>query len=128
MLTEEVIVCVGSNVTDICLREVSEAMKWLGELLSDVLATEPYLTGPEGTDAGNACYLNAVIIGKTALSAETLSSMFKDYEKKHGRKAEHKCQGKIIIDIDLVCHHGEIINRAEYNASYFRTGYDRLTE
>ncbi len=121
--SSEVIVCVGCNVTADCHREVELAIKWLGGILSDCRSTQPYFTDPEGENAGSTRYLNAVLSGQTELTAGELTSMFKDYEMRRGRHPEHKKQGRIIIDIDLVCHSGEIINRAEYDAGYFRTGY-----
>lgn len=126
--SREVIVCVGCNVTADCHFEVELAIKWLGEILSDCRSTPPYFTDPEGENAGSTRYLNAVLRGHTGLTAGELTAMFKHYELSRGRHPEHKKQGRIIIDIDLVCHSGEIINRAEYDAGYFQTGYRMLMQ
>ena len=126
--SDEVIVCVGCNVTADCHKEVGLAIKWLEGILSDCRSTTPYFTAPEGENAGSTRYLNAVLSGRTELTADTLTSLFKAYELRRGRQPEHKRQGKIIIDIDLVCHSGEIINPAEYDADYFRTGHRMLMQ
>ena len=71
-------------------------------------------------------YLNAVCKGSTSLSRDSMRNLFKNYERMRGRTPEHKAEGKIIIDIDLVVFDGKIVNDKEYASTYFRKGYDSL--
>lgn len=121
----EAVVCIGSNVADAHNR-VSMALEWLSGLMQGTLHSEPYETAPEGDCAGHTPYVNAVLKGSTTLSAETLTAMFKDYEYGQGRRPLHKATSHIIIDIDLVCFDGNVVNPAEFSSGYFNEGYRRL--
>ena len=103
----DIIICIGSNIPE-CRQEISMAIKWLIGNLINPRHTSPYPTSPEGIGAGNTPYLNAVIDGGTYLAKEELEASFKAYEHTRGRKPSDKAQGKIIIDIDLVCYDDEV--------------------
>lgn len=120
-----VIVCMGSNVPQ-RHDEIRMAVKWLTSVLENPRHTSPYLTSPEGENAGISDYLNAVMIGETALSREEIESAFKQYEIGQGRLPVHKKSGRIIIDIDLVCYDDEIIRNDEFETAYFQAGYRQL--
>ena len=121
-MMHDIIICIGSNIPE-CRQEISMAIKWLIVNLINPRHTSPYPTSPEGIGAGNTPYLNAVIDGGTYLAKEELEASFKAYEHTRGRKPSDKAQGKIIIDIDLVCYDDEIVRPDEFNTAYFRPGY-----
>jgi len=121
----EIVVCIGSNVVN-ATHNVGDALKWLSSIFSPARHTEPYVTAPEGDNAGVANYTNAVFIGHTTLQAGTITDMFKAYERKHGRTPAHKAQSHIIIDIDLVCYDGSTLNPDEFASDYFTAGYKQL--
>lgn len=122
-----VVICIGSNVPE-CRSEMDAAISWLLTSVIDAGGnhTLPYATVPEGNDAGAYPYLNAVMTGRTNLTCAELQNMFKRYEQTRGRNASDKGSKQIIIDIDLVCYDNEILRPADFNATYFRTGYRKL--
>lgn len=121
----KVILCIGSNVPD-CRHEVVLAMQWLETMLADASMTEPYFTVPEWSCAGVSPYLNAVVDGYCDMSQADLSTELKAYEQSRGRCPCHKKEGRIIIDIDLVCYGDSVVDIDEYTSSYFNFGYSML--
>lgn len=124
-MENRILIGIGSNVPSRA-EEVSRAMLWLRRYMSTSNETMPYPTAPDGEPASTPEYLNAVIEGLTPHDIEFLQSKFKAYERRRGRLPEHRSQGHIIIDIDLVAFNGEILKTEEYESVHFRHGLELL--
>lgn len=126
-MTHLITVCIGSNVPE-CHNEIRTAIEWLKNELAGIRHTPAYPTEPEGINAGHTPYLNAVLTGTTLLSKDEIEVAFKNYERKRGRTPAHKAEGRIIIDIDLVCYDDDVVRPEEFHTAYFRTGYLNLKQ
>lgn len=120
-----IVVCIGSNIST-ANKEVQLALTWLGEQFNTIHHTTPYQTAPVGVSANDAPYTNAVFIGTTPLSADDITTKFKTYERQRGRLLEHKQKASIIIDLDLVLINNQVVNFKEFNADYFKIGYNSI--
>lgn len=124
----EIFICIGSNEPDATAR-VSRAIDKLRECVSIAAIAGPYPTLPmPPADPDGPVYANAVVKAYTCLGREHIRAMLKNIETLGGRLATHKSTGRVVIDLDLVVYGNDICRRSEFEATYFRTGYDRLTE
>ena len=121
--TNEITVCIGSNVTD-GHRKVTDALTWLTRILLNCKSHGPYPTEPYGDASSERQYFNAVAIGQTSMSETELNCIFKDYENRHGRKRDTRKE--IAIDLDLVICNGRVLRQSDFNAPYFTEGFNHL--
>ncbi len=74
-------------------------------------------------------YLNCVVEAVTDITPhESISSIFKEYERTQGRTAQSKSTGQIPIDLDLVKFNSITLRPKEFNREYFLIGYRQLRE
>lgn len=119
--TVSVTICLGSNIPT-KQQELQLALGWLCELMPTNRHTAPYTTPPEGNNAGDIDYLNAVFIGECNLTLETLTAMLKGYEYARGRRPEHKATISVIIDLDIVVYNHQIVRPEQKLTDYFSRG------
>ena len=118
------IVGIGSNIVD-AKERVEECCRLLSEIsiesrFSSVYETEAVGTIPQPT------YHNCVGVLQTSQSFEELKQKFKEIEREAGRLPEHKAEGKVIIDIDIVVWNNEVIKPTDLTRSYMTIGMDEL--
>lgn len=65
-------------------------------------------------------FLNTLGYFESDLCKEELISQFKNIEKKMGRSSEHKAEGIVIIDIDLIKLDNEVVKPEDFKRSYIR--------
>lgn len=118
-----VIISLGSNAPD---REecMAGAMKWLATVIVGARFSRVYET-PEYSGRYPA-YFNCVAEGMTALDADTLNVMLKEYERSAGRTPESKLTGIVPIDIDIVEYGERLLRPVEFEREYFAIGYRQL--
>lgn len=115
-----VVVSLGSNSGD-RHRSVKEAIRWLGEVLTDVHSSDIYETQPVG-HVGNL-YMNAVVAGNCCCEVASLEKMCKDYEVAHGRDEVARSHNLVPIDLDIVMAGGRVLRERDFRCSFFRKGY-----
>lgn len=106
-----VVLALGSNLGDRAAT-LSSAVRALGQVaglaterVSPVVETEP-VGGPEQDD-----YLNAVLVGRTTLSAHDLLSGAQSVEAAHGRVRDTRW-GARTLDVDIIVY-GDLVSRGE---------------
>lgn len=113
----------GSNTPD-RLERMRAAMEFTATLGREVCASEIYET--PALNGHDAAYLNAVVRVTTSLERSIVEIMAKNWEKRAGRRPEHKKLGAVCIDIDLVIWDDEILRPVDFHRNYFSRGYDQL--
>lgn len=116
----EAIFSIGSNCGDRQSR-VANGLEWLSLRLSECRYSSIYAT-PD-CHGGQREYLNAVAIGKTAMSPSELQSQCKEYELSQGRDALARANGDVPVDIDLVVYGGEVLREKDFQREFFLEGY-----
>ena len=123
-----IIICIGSNEPDANTR-VLNALKLLGAAFEITETAGPYQTIPAPpADPEGSPYANAVVECRTVLTHNATLELLKQYERRLGRRPEHKAEGKVIIDIDLVVYDDDICRKSEFISDYFQTGYRQLSK
>lgn len=120
----KVIVGIGSNTVDAKAR-VEECCKFLSEIATESRFSSVYETEAVGT-LPQPNYHNCVGVLCTSQPFEELKQKFKDMEREAGRLSEHKREGKVIIDIDIVVWNNEIIRPTDLARSYMTIGMEEL--
>ena len=107
---KSVAVALGSNLGD---REgyLREAVEALGEFLSDLRVSSFHDTAPVGVDE-QPRFLNAVVVGETALDPRALLTRLLEIEQRFGRTRPHPGAART-IDLDLIMHGEAIIDDAD---------------
>lgn len=96
----------------------------LNRAISSLLTYFPTIQFTEVTESspyGNSyvgSFLNALAFFHTDLCKEELVIDLKKIEKSMGRLPNHKAEGKVIIDIDLIKWDDEIIKPEDFQRSY----------
>lgn len=122
----KIYICIGSNEPK-AMKLVREAGIAIGEFVGGMHMCGPYETRPyPPAPPDGPAYANAVICGETELDLQTIRNRLKELERLIGRRPEHKSSGKVVIDMDVVIYDNEICRRVEFEADYFRYGYDIL--
>lgn len=122
-VTHEVVIGVGSNCGDRAAA-MAMALDWLRGQLCRVEVSAVYETDAVGSDPRP--YLNAVVIGQTALSDRDFDARLKGYELLSGRDASARARGDVPVDIDLVASAGTVLRPRDFASAFFRTGYAEL--
>ena len=120
----KIIVGIGSNTVDAKAR-VEECCRNISEISSEAIFSSIYETEAVGS-LPQPNYHNCVGVIRTSTSFEELKHMFKDMERIAGRLPEHKTEGKVIIDIDIVVWNNEIIRPTDLTRSYMTIGMEEL--
>lgn len=108
--SHRVVIALGSNLGD-SSEVLDEAVAELGDLIENSKISSYYRTVPVGGPK-QSDYLNAVVIGTTAVDPETLLSKVQDIELAHGRvRTVH--WGPRTLDIDLIDYDGSAIESSQ---------------
>lgn len=118
------IIGIGSNTTDAKAR-VEECCRNISEISSEAIFSSIYETEAVGS-LPQPNYHNCVGVIRTTTSFDELKQKFKDMEREAGRLPEHKAEGKVIIDIDVVVWNSEIIRPTDLARSYMTIGMEEL--
>ena len=118
------IVGIGSNTVDAKAR-VEECCRNLSKISSEAKFSSIYETEAVGS-LPQPNYHNCVGVLRTSQPFEELKQKFKEMERKAGRLPEHKAEGKVIIDIDVVVWNSEIIRPTDLARSYMTIGMEEL--
>ncbi len=106
--------CLGSNVAagrDMIRRAL---LALINEGLSPISCTDVY--------PSSSGYLNQIVVAKIGMDYDQALAATKEVERVLGRLPEHKEQGIVPVDIDIVVWNGEVIRRQDYESEYFRQG------
>lgn len=116
-------IAVGSN-TGNRIQAVDDAIHFLGSICEITRCSDIY-ESPDITGSGRR-YMNAVLTAMYTEEIEKLKGLIKDYEFSQGRTSDVRERGEVPIDIDIVVW-GESIERpADFNATYFKTGFSQI--
>ena len=116
------IVGIGSNVVDARVR-VEQCCKLLTSMVEAAKFSFVYETEAVGTlPQPNNC----VGVISTARPFEEMKQALKDMEREAGRLPEHKAEGKVIIDIDIVVWNNEVIKPTDLTRTYMTIGMEEL--
>ena len=118
------IVGIGSNTVDAKAR-VEECCNFLSEIATESRFSSVYETEAVGS-LPQPNYHNCVGVLCTSQPFEELKQKFKEMEREAGRLPEHKREGKVIIDIDIVVWNNEIIRPTDLARSYMTIGMEEL--
>lgn len=119
----EVVLSIGSNMSPRKER-VAAALSRMCGVLDDAAVSDIYET-PEIYGTGRP-YMNAVIAGKTNLTADELKSLTKHIELVSGRDAAARKRGDVPVDIDIVIWNGEVARPNDYRQTFFKIGAEML--
>lgn len=118
------IIGIGSNTTDAKAR-VEECCRNISEISSEAIFSSIYETEAVGS-LPQPNYHNCVGVLRTSQPFEELKQKFKDMEREAGRLPEHKTEGKVIIDIDIVVWNNEVIKPTDLTRTYMTIGMEEL--
>ena len=118
------IVGIGSNVVEACVR-VEECCKLLTSMAEEAKFSSVYETEAVGS-LPQPNYHNCVGVISTTRPFEEMKQLLKDMEREAGRLPEHKAEGKVIIDIDIVVWNGEVIKPTDLTRTYMTIGMEEL--
>lgn len=103
-----VAVALGSNLGD-RRRHLRWAATALAEHLDDLHVSRPERTAPMGVPGPQPDYLNAVAVGRTALSACALLAWLLALEARRGRSRPGP-KAPRTLDLDLILYGGDVID------------------
>lgn len=117
------VLVVGSNCIN---REdaVRDALKFIQSSFRVSRKSDVY-ESPDCLGSGKK-YLNAVVEIEVTVPVDTLEKELKAYERRSGRTMDKKLKGEVPIDIDIVICDGEVCRVRDFNARYFKLGYEGL--
>ncbi len=110
--------CLGSNVADGYDRIRRALSALIEDGWSPIECSEIY--------PSSSGYLNQIVVAAISIAYEDALAGTKSVERKLGRRAEHKYQGIVPVDIDIVVWNGEIKRPLDYESEYFKQGMDKL--
>lgn len=113
----------GSNAQE-RERNVRRAIDFISGRLTDVKVSSIYDTPAVSGDGST--YTNAVLRGRTSMSADQLVTLLKDYENMEGRAETKEREGEVVIDLDLVIYDSRILRPRDFESHYFNRGYSEL--
>lgn len=111
----KVLICIGSNT------QSRYNMNRVKSILKSYFPTIQFTINIENKPFGENYkhwFLNTLGYFKSDLSKNEIISHCKHIEKTMGRLVEHKSEGKVIIDIDLIQWGDEIIKPDDFKRSY----------
>ncbi len=110
--------CLGSNIGVQAIDKIILASDYLEQAGAIVCRSSVY-----GSPSG---YLNQVLILHSEMEYDDLHTLTKELESKLGRRPEHKAQGIVPVDIDIVIFDEEVIRPLDYDSAYFNQGLEEL--
>jgi 2-amino-4-hydroxy-6-hydroxymethyldihydropteridine diphosphokinase len=118
------IIGIGSNTIDACVR-VEQCCKLLTSMVEEAKFSSVYETEAVGS-LPQPNYHNCVGVISTPRPFEDMKQALKDMEREAGRLPEHKAEGKVIIDIDIVVWNQEVIKPTDLARTYMTIGMEEL--
>lgn len=118
------IIGIGSNIPD-AKQRVKECCNDISAITDQSQFSSIYETAAVGTKP-QPNYHNCVGVVATTATYEELKQQFKEYERIAGRLPEHKKEGKVIIDIDIVVWNGDIIKPVDLIRTYMTIGMNEM--
>lgn len=110
-------ICLGSNVGP-RRQKVLDSVDALKEFC-EVRSVGPLVESDDITGRG-APYVNLAVRCTTALGIEEFGAKLHELEVAAGRLPSSKAEGVMPLDADIVVWDGAVVNRRDYNASFFR--------
>jgi len=105
---DRVAIALGSNVGD-RRAHLDYAVSALRALLSNVAASRYYDTVPVGASGPQAMYLNAALVGDTALAPRAILDALLAIEKERGRERPY-VNAPRTLDLDLILLGGVVLD------------------
>ena len=105
---DRVAIALGSNVGD-RRAHLDYAVSALRALLSNVAASRYYDTVPVGASGPHAMYLNAALVGDTALAPRAILDALLAIEKERGRERPY-VNAPRTLDLDLILLGGVVLD------------------
>lgn len=118
------IIGIGSNIPT-AKQRVEECCADILKMVSEVQFSSIYETVAVGS-LPQPNYHNCVGVITTSATFEELKLRLKEYERQAGRLPEHKAEGKVIIDIDIVVWNNDVIKPTDLARSYMTIGMKEL--
>ena len=106
---DRVAIALGSNLGD-RVAHLDFAVSRLQAILSRVLVSRYHDTVPVGVTGPQPVYLNAAVVGDTALSADALLKKLLAIEAERGRARPH-VHAPRTLDLDLILYGESVIDR-----------------
>ena len=113
----KVLLCIGSNTN--ALFNLKRAINKLQLNFKDIQFTETAKSRPYG-EIYKQSFLNTLAYFETNMNKDELVLSLKSIEEEMGRQPEHKAEGKVIIDIDLIKWNDEIVKSEDFKRDYVR--------
>lgn len=117
-MISEAVICLGSNAEN-SSDKINMAIKKLA-MLGQLTSSDIY------TSEGG--YRNCVCILNTSIDFTTLYKQTKLIEEELGRRPNHKNQGKVLIDLDVIYFDSELLRPADAQKKYFLDGFNSLKD
>lgn len=109
------LLCLGSN-TD-AARHLALARRYIEAHCATVSYSEEITTRAEGAEGW---YRNQCARVSTSLTLRELHTLLKDAEHALGRRPEDKPEGRVVIDIDLLCFDHHTLRPRDMGRGYVR--------
>lgn len=113
-----VAIALGSNLGD-RPAQIDAAVARLATVLSDLRVSSAHLTAPVGVDIPQPDYLNAVVVGRTALSARALLARLLQIEQALGR-TRPSLRAPRTIDLDLILFGDAVLDEPDLQVPHPR--------
>ena len=118
-VTKKAVIAIGSNLGD-RRAAIEFAAQQLSAILSNSAFSEVVETEPEGDGLEHQpLYLNAVIVGETALTARALLEAILDIEHAFGRERPHTGAPRT-LDLDLIMLGDEMVEEPDLHVPHPR--------
>lgn len=110
--------CLGSNVPD----GHDRIRRALGALIeegwSPIECSDIY--------PSSSGYLNQIVVADICNDYDAAVAGTKFVERRLGRRPQHKDQGVVPVDIDIVLWDGAVMRPLDYESDYFKQGLEKL--
>lgn len=116
-------IVIGSN-TGPRESHINRALREL-ERLCEIHKVSHIYESPDYLGKGRQ-YLNCVVEFCSSECENALISCLKEMEKEAGRTELSKERGEVPLDVDIVIWDGEIRRDADFNASFFKEGFNSI--
>lgn len=117
-ITNPVAIALGSNLGD-RRGHLAFAVERLQRVVDDMRVSQVRETMPVGVDTSQLPYLNAVLVGHTAMGAAELLSYLLELERERGRERPYS-KAPRTLDLDLILFGDRVINRPELQVPHPR--------
>lgn len=115
----KVILCLGSNTeAEDNIRFAAGALR---EYFLSINFSEAVYTEPIDCDSA-ALFMNQIAIAYTNIGLDEVRNELKRIEKNLGRIPEHKFNGQVLIDIDLILWNDIILKPKDWERDYVQEG------